>query len=298
VDVNQRLKAEVMQRQLVEQKLKQLNAELEHKTSGLEVVNKELINRERDVIEREERIRQLNMNLEKKVAERTEELHVSNQELEAFTYSVSHDLRAPLRAIDGYARILEEDYNQRLDAHGKRLIDVITRNARYMGQLIDDLLEFSRTSRTELIASRFDSDLEVRKIASEMMVHEKNRDIEIDIRSMDCKGDVKMLRQVWINLISNAIKYTRKKEHARIEIGSSKLSSEVQFYIKDNGIGFDMAYANKLFGVFQRLHKKEVFEGTGVGLALVKRILDRHKCRVWAEAEINEGATFYFSLPL
>jgi signal transduction histidine kinase len=297
--VNLRLQEEVRQRELVEQKLMLINRELEQKSSILQATNNALSQREHDIIEREENIRQLNLDLEKKVTERTDQLHIINQELEAFTYSVSHDLRAPLRAINGYAKILEEDYNPRLDAQGKHLINVITKNARYMGQLIDDLLEFSRTSRAELIKTIFHSDEEVRKVVSDLMVQEKNRSVEIAIHVMEkCHGDITMLRQVWVNLISNALKYSRKTEHARIEIGSTRLANEVQFYVKDNGVGFNMTYIEKLFGVFQRLHKKEEFEGTGVGLALVKRILDRHNGRIWAVAELHKGATFYFSLPI
>lgn len=296
--LNLALQAEVQQRELTEQKLKQLYAEVEQKSQRLEKSNQELSMREREIIEREEKIRQLNLNLEHTVEERTAQLNNINQELEAFTYSVSHDLRAPLRAIDGYAKILEEDYNPRLDAAGRRLITVITKNARYMGQLIDDLLEFSRTSRSELIRSNFHTEDEVKKIVTDLMVHETDRNIEFDIRTLvPCQGDVMMLRQVWVNLISNALKYSRKTPETKIEIGSEKLSDGVQYYVKDNGVGFDIQYADKLFGVFQRLHRKEEFEGTGVGLALVKRILDRHHGRVWAEAALKEGATFYFFLP-
>lgn len=297
--LNTRLQNEIIQREEAEKKLKNLNSELEQKTKGLVEMNDQLIKREQDLLKSEEREKQLNADLEKKVEDRTAQLNNSNHELEAFTYSVSHDLRAPLRAIDGYARILEEDYNQRLDAHGKHLILVITRNAKYMGQLIDDLLEFSRTARGELIKTRFNTHEEVKKISGDLMTHEKNRKVEINLKKLDpCSADLTMLRQVWINLVSNALKYTRKKEEAKIEIGSALIEGEVQYYIKDNGVGFDMEYVDKLFGVFQRLHRKEEFEGTGVGLALVKRILDRHEGRIWAEASINNGATFYFTLPI
>jgi signal transduction histidine kinase len=296
--INERLQQEIKQREIAEQKLQHLYAELEAKSQGLEEMNSQLITREHEVIKSEQRIREMNIDLEKKVAERTAALHSSNQELEAFTYSVSHDLRAPLRAIDGYARILEDDYNPRLDAHGKHLIHVITRNARYMGQLIDDLLEFSRTSRAELVKTMFNTDTEVRKIFHDLMDNERNRSLEVDINRLEnCRGDINMLRQIWVNLISNALKYTRKLPSAKIEIGSSVENNELIFYIRDNGVGFDMEYKDKLFGVFQRLHKKEEFEGTGVGLALVKRILDRHDGKIWAKAALNKGATFYFSLP-
>jgi signal transduction histidine kinase len=296
--MNVRLQQEIKQREKAERKLMQLNQELEQKTQGLEETNLELIRRERDLIRSEEKIKDLNSKLERTVEERTRQLQVSNHELESFTYSVSHDLRAPLRAIDGYARILAEDYDERIDAQGRHLIKVITRNARYMGQLIDDLLEFSRTSRTELKKSLFTTDEEVRKIASELMIAEANRKVEINIKPLDaCLGDVNMLRQVWTNLISNALKYTQKKPEARIEIGSTVRENEIEFYIQDNGVGFDMEYVGKLFGVFQRLHKKEEFEGTGVGLALVHRIMERHGGKIWAHAKLNEGATFYVSLP-
>jgi signal transduction histidine kinase len=296
--LNIQLQNEIRQREQAERKLQVLNKQLEQKTTGLEEANQILIIRERDLINSEEKIKHLNTKLEKLVEERTRDLQASNNQLEAFTYSVSHDLRAPLRAIDGYAKILEEDYNERIDSHGRHLIGVITRNARYMGQLIDDLLEFSRTSRVEVKKSVFHADEEVRRIASDLMENEKNRDIEINIGKLEvCKGDITMLRQVWTNLLSNALKYTRREPHAIIEIGSSKNGDEVQYFIKDNGVGFEMEYVGKLFGVFQRLHKKEEFEGTGVGLALVHRVLERHGGRVWGEAKLGEGATFHIALP-
>lgn len=296
--LNERLQEEIAQRRRAEQKLKQLYSELEEKTKGLEEMNTELILRERDFLKSEEKVRQLNAELEKKVEERTEQLNASNHEMEAFTYSVSHDLRAPLRAIDGYTRILEEDYNPRLDANGKRLIQVITRNAKYMGQLIDDLLEFSRTSKVPVTKTGFNTDEEVRRICSELLSQEQNRKIEINIKPLvSCQGDINMLRQIWINLISNALKYSRKTSEAIISITSQEHQGEILYIIQDNGVGFDMNYVEKLFGVFQRLHKKEEFEGTGVGLALVKRIIDRHGGKIWAQAELNKGATFYFTLP-
>jgi signal transduction histidine kinase len=296
--LNARLQEEVAQRKRAEEKLKHLYADLERKTEGLEEMNRSLILRERDLLRSEEKVKELNLDLEQKVAERTEQLDASNNELEAFTYSVSHDLRAPLRAINGYARILEEDYNERLDAQGRHLIGVITKNARYMGQLIDDLLEFSRTSKTEVTKSWFDADDEVRRICSDLLQQEKNRKIEIEIKALQpCKADIGMVRQIWVNLVSNALKYSRKKTDAKIEIGNQHLDGEVIYYIKDNGVGFDMEYVDKLFGVFQRLHRKEDFEGTGVGLAIVKRIVDRHGGKIWAEAALNKGANFYFTLP-
>jgi signal transduction histidine kinase len=297
-ELNNNLQDQIKQRELAEHKLNILNSDLQEKTAGLEKTNIELLKREHDLIKSEELIRTMNRDLEHKVEERTSQLNTINHELEAFTYSVSHDLRAPLRAIDGYARILEEDYNPKLDTQGKHLIAVITKNAKYMGQLIDDLLEFSRTSRTELIKSGFQTDEEVRSIITDLLSQEGERKIEIKISDLEsCSGDTNMLRQVWMNLISNALKYTRKTPSPVINIGCTKAGNTITYFVKDNGVGFDMDYVGKLFGVFQRLHRKEEFEGTGVGLALVKRILDRHHGKIWAEGKLNEGATFYFSLP-
>jgi signal transduction histidine kinase len=296
--LNRNLEEQVLQRELVEKKLKEVNQELQLKTVRLEKTNLELISHEHDLVKSEDMIKQLNSDLEKKIEERTVQLRDINNELEAFTYSVSHDLRAPLRAIDGYARILDEDYQAKLDRQGKHFLSVITKNARYMGQLIDDLLEFSRTSRTEIVKSSFNTSEEVKAIINDLRATETDRDLEISVSNLEnCPGDSNMLKQVWVNLISNAIKYTRKTPHAKIAIGCSRDVGATTYFVKDNGVGFDMEYIGKLFGVFQRLHRKEDFEGTGVGLALVKRILDRHHGRVWAEARLNEGATFFFSLP-
>jgi light-regulated signal transduction histidine kinase (bacteriophytochrome) len=275
-----------------------LYKEVEEKNTGLEEINRQLIRREHDLIKSEQLVKSLNQGLEKQVQRRTSELEAANHELEAFTYSVSHDLRAPLRAIDGYAKILEEDYNPKLDVQGKRLITVITKNAKFMGQLIDDLLEFSRTSRLAPVKTIFRTRDEVNRIIDEMMLSEKGRSISFEIGELhDCEGDHAMLRQIWINLVSNALKYTRKTPDTHITIGSERRGAEVLYHIKDNGVGFEMEYVGKLFGVFQRLHRKEEFEGTGVGLALVKRILERHQGRIWAEAEAGKGATFYFTMP-
>jgi signal transduction histidine kinase len=223
-----------------------------------------------------------------------------NNELESFTYSVSHDLRAPLRSINGYARILKEDYSDKIDEEGNRTIDVITKNAKRMGQLIDDLLGFSRLGRQEIRRSKINMEDLVKGILTELVEQEKGREIILDIKPLKVSmGDVNMIRQVWINLLSNALKYTQKKEVTRIEINciDQAPQNEIVYYVRDNGAGFDMKYENKLFGVFHRLHKAEDFEGTGVGLALCKRIIDRHKGRIWVDAKVNEGAVFYFSLP-
>ena len=227
-----------------------------------------------------------------------EEVRQTNRELEAFSYSVSHDLRAPLRSIGGYAQILRDDYYDKLDQEGQRVIGIVIKNAKRMGRLIDDLLDFSRTSRKEIGKSQIDMDEFVTLILDELMQQEGQRNIKIDkTELLSGAADINMIRQVWVNLLSNALKYTQKKEAVCIEIGSYEDPKEIVYFVKDNGVGFNMAYYDKLFGVFQRLHKAEEFEGTGVGLAFVKRIIEKHRGRVWAEGELNIGATFYFSIP-
>lgn len=220
-----------------------------------------------------------------------------NKELESFTYSVSHDLRAPLRSINGYAQILKEDFTPSLSQEGITTLDTIIRNANKMGALIDDLLDFSRMGRKEVFQDKVNIQELVVQVIEELTI--KNTNIEFKVARLDATvGDKSMLRQVWINLISNAIKYSGKHASPQIEIGCINDSRQWKtYYVRDNGVGFDMQYSGKLFGVFQRLHKMNEFEGTGVGLALVKRIIDRHNGQVWAEAEVNRGATFYFKLP-
>lgn len=221
-----------------------------------------------------------------------------NQELEAFTYSVSHDLRAPLRSIDGYTKILEEDYLDKLDNEGKRVINVIMSNAKRMGKLIDDLLDFARLGRKDIARSRVNMTQLVANIVREQSEQEPDRKIIFKISPLiPSYVDADMMRQVWENLISNAIKYSSKHSTPSIEIDSIETENEICYTVRDNGVGFDMQYAPKLFGVFQRLHKIQDFDGTGVGLAIVKRVVDRHHGRVWAEAQINKGATFYFTIP-
>jgi PAS domain S-box-containing protein len=227
-------------------------------------------------------------------------LEATNAELESFSYSVSHDLRAPLRAIHGFSRILLEDHNAKLDAEAQRLLGVIDQNTRRMGQLIDDLLAFSRLGRQEITAGRVDMKELTTVVADDIKRAEGERNGKLEIRIgalPPARGDRALLRQVVSNLLQNAVKFTRGRDNARIEVGSRLEGKQTVYYVKDNGAGFDLRYADKLFGVFQRLHRAEDFEGTGVGLAIVKRIVQRHGGRVWAEGKVDEGATFYFTLP-
>lgn len=243
-------------------------------------------------------IQQLNTTLELRVAERTAELEMTNQELDAFSYSVSHDLRSPLRAIDGFARKIAAGYGERLDDEGRRCLQVVRDNAQRMGTLIDDLLAFSRMSRSDLSRQQVSMDAMAHQVATELQAAEPQRAIEFTFLPLNqAFGDAAMLRQVWINLLDNAIKFTRTCDIARIEVGSQVEAAETVYWVKDNGAGFDMQYAGKLFGVFQRLHRQDEFEGTGVGLAIVQRILHRHNGRVWAEGHPGVGASLWFALP-
>ncbi|HVS02397.1 MAG TPA: ATP-binding protein, partial [Thermoanaerobaculia bacterium] len=229
--------------------------------------------------------------------EKLREVEASNLELEAFSYSVSHDLRAPLRAIDGFCRLLEEDCADQLPVEGRRYLDVVRDNARRMGQLIDDLLAFSRLGRKPLEPREVAMEALVRGAYAELRQEDDGREVALEVGDLPpCHGDPALLGQVVLNLLANALKFSRDRRPARIEVGWQPSEGGGAYFVRDNGVGFDMRYADKLFGVFQRLHRDDEFAGTGVGLALVQRIVHRHGGRIWASAEPGLGATFYFTL--
>lgn len=280
---------------------------------GMTIIGEAYLREKHGIIQADqETIQKLNEELERKVTNRTNELETANgeleavnieleavnRELEAFTFSVSHDLRAPLRAINGYAQILAEDHAEKLDEDANNVINVIIRNTKKMGVLIDDLLTFSRLGRKELVKGELDMSALVKAVVEEL--YNPNRDkVIFNLHPLPpALGDYTLLKQVWINLIANGMKFSSTKPEPRIEIGSIPNENEITYYVKDNGVGFDMQYYNKLFGVFQRLHAQYEFEGTGIGLAIVQRVVNAHRGKVWAEAKLNEGASFYFSLPI
>ncbi len=267
-------------------------------SKGFNSMAERLQTRDAELQKAHEEIQRINAELERKVEERTSQLTAANEELEAFSYSVSHDLRAPLRHLDGFAELLKRHQRDKLDEKGRRHLDIISQAARRMGMLIDDLLVFSRMGRQELLQSPVQMGAVVRESIAQLQPDCGERKIEWKVSELgQVEADPAMLRQVWLNLLSNAIKYSRPRDCAQIEIDSYATSEETVFYVRDNGVGFDMKYADKLFGVFQRLHREEEFDGTGIGLANVKRIILRHGGRTWAESVQGEGSTFYFSLP-
>ncbi len=287
IAINKNLEIEIEKRiEELKESMESRTREMLVKEHNLQNIKKGLLNILEDYSEEKAKVESIN-----------EDLISANKELDAFTYSVSHDLRAPLRGVNGFAKMLLEEYGAKLDAEGNRLLNNIMSSAKKMGQLIDDLLAFSRLGRKELMMNN----IRMHDMVSEINEELKNKhhpNIEFLIKQLlPAKADNAAIKQVWVNLISNAIKYSEKKDKAIIEFGSEEKGNEITYYIKDNGAGFDMRYADKLFGIFQRLHSDKEFEGTGVGLAMVQRIIAKHGGRVWAEGKVGEGATFYFSLP-
>ena len=290
VDITARKQAEEelkKYRNNLQKLVKERTAELENKTTILEESQKAALLLLEDVNEARNELEESNR-----------QLVYANTELESFSYSVSHDLRAPLRAIGGFTRILMQDYVDQLDSEGKRLGSIIQENTRKMGQLIDDLLSFSRMGRSSMNISEINMQNMVAALYHEATSEEDRQRIEFSISDLPkAKGDASMIRQVWTNLISNALKFSAFRKQAIISVSFQAEKDRVIYCVKDNGAGFDMKYKEKLFGVFQRLHSEDEFKGTGVGLALVQRIIHRHGGQVWAEAKVDAGAAFYFSLP-
>jgi signal transduction histidine kinase len=278
--------------------IEQRSSELERSNASLAAEISERERAEAALRRVEDELRQLNTELEERVVERTEQLAAANKELESFSYSVSHDLRAPVRAIVGFSKLLAEHHEEALDDEAKRKLGIVRSEAARMGTLIDDLLAFSRLGRQSLQMRTVDMGELVRLNFEQLKLQQPEGHPELKLGSLPAAvGDRSLLAQVWINLLSNAIKFSAKKEKPTIEVNAISDAKEHTYFVRDNGAGFDPRYAAKLFGVFQRLHDQTDFPGTGVGLALVHRIITRHGGRVWAEGEPDQGATFYFTLP-
>lgn len=252
-----------------------------------------------DIVRAREQAASRKKKLEARVKERTRKLEQSNSDLEAFSYSVSHDLRTPLRAITGFSQILLEDHTDELGEEGRRLLNIVIDNTEKMANLIDDILAFSRVSRAELVKTEVDMK-RLFKDASQTVLEsnpEMKEKVNLKVQELPkVEGDMSLLKQVAVNLVSNAIKYSSKEETVRVEVGYQNREQQTTYYVHDNGVGFDMKYSDKLFGVFERLHSSAEFEGTGVGLSLVHRIIDRHGGKIWADSKKGEGATFFFKL--
>jgi two-component system sensor histidine kinase/response regulator len=294
VQINEEL--EVKQQELLEAK-ETLEARVAVRTTELARANErlqiELTERKRA----EDQVKELNRDLEHRVAERTAQLGVANKDMEAFSYSVSHDLRAPLRHIDGFARILMEDHRLELTPEAQQHLNYIHEGTQKMGSMIADLFNLARLDRRSMAFEVTSLNLLVDSVVQELKEETAEREIEWHVGLLSTvKCDPGLLRQVFANLLSNAVKYTRPRGRAVIEIGETTIEGQTVFFVRDNGAGFDPRYAAKLFGVFQRLHTDQEFEGTGIGLATVERIIRKHGGRVWAEAETDKGATFYFNL--
>jgi signal transduction histidine kinase len=245
----------------------------------------------------EEQLRLFNTQLEERVKQRTIELEAANKELEAFSYTVSHDLRSPLRAIGGYSHILLNDFAEDLPAPARSFLDNIIASTNQMSTLIDGLLTFSRTSRAEIHRQAIDTNALAAEAWQAILAESPHQSIDFHCADLPpCRADRTLLRQVFVNLLSNAVKYSRNSDPAKIEINWLQQRKEIVYFVRDNGAGFDMKYSNKLFGVFQRLHHADEFEGTGIGLATSQRIVHRHGGKIWAESERGKGATFYFTI--
>jgi len=293
----------VFLRDITKQKKAEVNilssqAKLSEALEGSNRSRKALLSVLEDQRQAQQEINTLNAELEYRVEERTSQLEAANKELEAFSYSISHDLRAPLRHINGFISLFLENKKTAITEQELGYLNIVSNSAKEMGNLIDALLSFSRLNRAEIQKTQINSSSIISQLQEMFSEEFKSRKIEIQIHELPLAlGDNQLIKQVWMNLLSNAIKYTSKKEVTKIEIGSFEHDSEIVFFVKDNGAGFNMKYGDKLFGVFQRLHKPRDFEGIGIGLANVNRIITRHGGRCWAEGELGQGATFYFSLP-
>lgn len=290
---------DVHDRKLAEEAARGAQVETRRLLEEIQLSRRALLSIVEDQKEAEVALRESEAGLELRVLERTAQLEAANQELEAFSYSVSHDLRAPLRAVSGYARMLNDDYARVLDAEGQRFLAVVQDEAQRMGRLIDELLRFSRMGRQSLQKVPVDMTAMVREVCREARATLPNgRVVEMNIADLPAvEADAAVLRQVWLNLLGNALKFSARRDRTVIDVSGAITSGEAVYVVRDNGAGFDMKYADKLFGVFHRLHAQAEFEGTGVGLALVQRIVHRHGGRVWAEGQLDHGATFSFSLP-